>query len=221
MSDLEKVIASLPYSKLTKRMPPAANALMERCLEYVDGEQLYGLSFCPNDDVTSFYWMANTTEALQRRAEKWQSRIAEEHPDTTLTVQDSVDEFRFEPPDWSISESAFRERGRKFRKAIKLCDHANAPIGRIWRKFQANCKDSADVIAYCPLVQKQLLDAMVDGLKKFDSNFDWSRVGGRDQFILLVFIPDGNPELVRDMARRLNPPPVWEQFAASYYSDEE
>ena len=94
----------------------------------------------------------------------------------------------------------------------------------IWDAYDAGAPvdDDKAWMDFAERVGRRYLDAMVEGLRRFDASFAWRPRIDRDCFHLLIFDPDPDVvEEVRELASRLNPPESFAEFGADFDLEED
>jgi hypothetical protein len=199
---------------LTEKVAVAARSFFTACCNHAPRDSFYGLAVCPDSEVRSFYWMANSVESLQTKAEQWLATNRREHPEQDTTMEQALDLHRFEVADWHFHEDSLPKDASDCREANQLYREATGALTEALATYRGSWFRSAlGVRVLC-------LEAIVEGLKRFDSGYQWAPKIDRNQFVLLVVFPapDG-PEQVkaaRWMARKLNPPQSFATFNVGY-----
>lgn len=81
-------VSDIDFSSLSQEVAKAAAAILAYCEQQSPDAKVVGLAFCPDEDVRSVYWVANTSEAVE---------------------EDPYSEFEF--VDWPLSEDELGPMG--------------------------------------------------------------------------------------------------------------
>jgi len=214
-------INDLPYSPLEDKVCQAARALFAECVARVEEESFYGFALCPDCDVRSFYWLASTEESLRRTAERWLDQTRRRFPERKRTIELALALHRFQVADWEYGEEWLRKQGIGCLPTRQAHSEAGDALDAVWESFEQIPMDEDTMFERADSVRCRCLDAIVRGLQRFDAETVWEPRIDRTKFVVLVFIPDpDDPEEIRDMAQRLNPPDAFRDFSRQYYADE-
>ena len=210
-------MGKLHLTALTDKVALAAKSFFTACRNHAPDDSFYGLALCPDSAVRSFYWMANSNQSRQKKPERWLATSLRKHPEQQATIEQALDQYRFEVADWQFHEDSLPKDAPDYREANQLYLKATGALTEVWEAYRGSwIRSNLGVRMLC-------LDAIVDGLKLFDSGYAWAPGIERNRFALLVVFPapDG-PEEVQEacrMARKLNPPESFAAFRAGYDPD--
>lgn len=97
-------------------------------------------------------------------------------------------------------------------------DALNAAIESFWDKFNDGPVNDDNILDLSPKATTVVLNSIGNGLLSAASRIDFTPIEGRDNLTVLVWANDpDDPEVVRDIARNINPKPVFDRFSNSYF----
>jgi hypothetical protein len=130
----------------------------------------------------------------------------EHDPESTLTEEAAREICRFEPADWELNEESIGVTAEL--KGL------NAAIAKFWEGFEAEPLTDERILVDAPAATRVVLQAIGSGMLAATKRIDWTLVAGRDSVTLLVWANDpDDPEVVRAVARELNPVLLFERFS--------
>lgn len=210
MSDFVK---SLSVEEIRIAAERDAAAILSDLAKRDNASELGGFAICTISDATSVYWTAETGPQLANRVQDLISSIRRHDPDSMITEADAENLCRFEPADWSITETA---------EDAATLDQLNAAIDKYWDQFDELPDSDEKILEHAPAAARVVLHAIGEGLQAACAQIDWQSFGGRDELTVLVWVNDPDePAVVRKIAKKLNPEEIFEEFSATYFPDDE
>lgn len=175
------------YSRLELAVYEDAVRAFKEFKESHPEEKIYGLSVCTDNDGLGFYIAANTLEGCLRIENK-----GRKVPRKLADLKPS--DLFYNPGDWELKRDTNLS-------SFKILD-------QIWNEKNSETKTNK---------KSQVFQALVSGLKKFDSDGYFTGTASRDEMVLMVWIHDpDHPEWVVRWTRELNPPRAFAMFKEGY-----
>ena len=190
---------TIDYFPLRQRVSETAGDIVLACTKAIEQETLYGFALCPDEDVQSMFWMANTEESLKVSAAKLHKQAVKYGSDQSL--EQITDILRFGCVEWAYGEETLD---------ISVPFDSDLGLDEIWSTFRGLGLSGADYDKGFASVRKHALDAIANGLKDCRKNSALSA-----DFVLLVQFPDSGdiPELLR-LAKLTNATKTYRKFKA-------
>lgn len=189
------------YSTLRKSAADAASAIVAASIDALGNETLYGFALCPDEDVQSVYWMANTEESLAASAAKLFKQAVKYGSDQSLDLITEI--LRFGCPEWGYGEESLK---------ISAPFDYDLGLDAIWTSFRGlGLEDDAYDKGFAK-VREQCLTALAKGLADYRKKAKLS-----SDFVLLVQFPDSGdiPELLK-LAKQTNSAATYRRIEAVY-----
>ena len=159
-SDMSKATYdNLDYSALRESVASTASDIVAASMDALGDETVYGFAFCPDEDVQSFFWMANTEESLASSATKLHKQAGKHGSDQTL--EEIAEILRFGCPEWTYGEESLD---------ISVPFDSDLGLHEIWTAFRGLGLDGADYDKGFTIVRARCLDAIAKGLRDFRAN---------------------------------------------------
>lgn len=196
MADSE-FLPKLPVSELAAAVAEAASLAYGNLCEQMGESSPNGFALCVDCDVRSFFWKANTEAALIEDAESWLMRTMRRFRETAYSHLQALNLFRGDPVEWRFGESTSDEVRLSSQAAMEVLD-------RIWKTYERDCPDEDFMFDHSDEVRQACLDAIVEGMKVFESRQEWSPEFRRLLLLLVHVCDPDDPEENQRLAKRLN-----------------
>ncbi len=195
---------SIDYTGLQSQVTSFVTELFAACKNACPSETLYGLALCPDEDVQSMFWMANTDEALQQLATKLQKQAAKHGGDQSL---DEIKEIlRYACTEWKYGEDSLN---------IPIKFDSDLGLDEIWSTLKSMNLTDSEYDEGFQTVRKHSLGAIAAGIRAFRN-----QEGVNDDFVTLIQFPDsGDIDELLELATLTNSTKVIEKITAVYQQD--
>lgn len=192
---------NLDYSALQESVASTASDIVAASRDAIGDGTIYGFAFCPDDDVQSFFWMANTEESLASSAAKLHKQAAKHGSDQTL--EEITEILRYACDEWPYGEETLK---------INVSFDSDHGLTEIWSAFREFGLDGVAYDKGFERVRALCLDAIAKGLRDYRANASLN-----SDFVLLVQIPDSGdvPQLLR-LAKQTNSTKTYRRIKAVY-----
>ncbi|TWU52018.1 DUF4303 domain-containing protein [Rubripirellula reticaptiva] len=192
---------NLNYSTLRESVASAASDIVAASMNALGDETIYGFAFCPDEDLQSMFWMANTEESLASSAAKLHKQAAKHGSDQTL--EEITEILRFGCPEWAYGEESLD---------ISVPFDSDLGLHEIWAAFRRLGLDGVDYDKGFAIVRAKCLDAIANGLRDYRKTASLKR-----DFVLLVQFPDsGDIPVLLKLAKQTNSPQTFRRLKAVY-----
>jgi hypothetical protein len=206
-------IQSIPVADIRSSVAGFARPCFAELLQSPATADLYGFAICTVSDAVSVYWTANTRSNLSAKLS--QALAAVKGPDGPTAAQ-LRDWHEFDPPNWPITD----QYGQHRSPVSVNCRAVDAAIWHFWTEFKSGPFDEDDLFDLCPLASTRIFHALGNGVSDAIERTDWTAAGGRDKVTVLVWVVapgENDRQAVREIAARLNPEPLYANFARTYF----
>ena len=168
------ILTELDFSELQNNVAKSAEALYSACRAACADETLCGLAFLPDEDVQSFYWMANTTASLDRSTTAMHKEAAKHGGDQSQEEIRNIMQFACE--EWAYGE-----------ETLDLPIEFDCDLGleAIWTTFRNLGLSGTQYDEGFKFVRQNALEAIAKGLSIFR---EVCKVD--DDFVTLVQVND-------------------------------
>ena len=198
-------------AKFTKRIQAAARMGLASILEHLshrpDFNDVHGVAICTIPDATSVYWTAETKAQRDERIQRIHARIPVSSTERQWTQAEILSMFQYEPADWPVVDPA----GGPY-----LLQDLNAALDDYWTRLENS--PLLNLLISSDRAVAGVMSALAAGMKSTITEFRQQSAPVPD-LLLLAWVNDpDDPEVVRNLARQLNPEALFNEFSKSYYS---